>query len=327
MAKLTKQQIAEGIKQIPIERIILGAQGNIKLTPKQKRFAEQVVATGNKTEAYRRAYDHKGSNRTAGRDSQKIANKPSVATYITALEAAKSAEEYLLPARIRTMAIHKLTSMALNDGIAPAQQLKALELVGKMTEVALFSERREVVHTLDASSMRDKLLQSLKLAIQTSASIDTRRKHSAQELLERITGKSEPVQDLEILKPSTSMDASHAIDPAGLEPLAASIPGATPVQNPDLSPPTVPQPPFFQNATIGHLHSIPHKELPLESIPEHKESPPVAENLTVARATVTEIPKQNQQLNFEGGGVVSFVEGSVPVGGMTPPPSNWVENG
>jgi phage terminase small subunit len=32
------------------------AKGNIKLTAKQQRFAEEWFATGNKTEAYRRAY-------------------------------------------------------------------------------------------------------------------------------------------------------------------------------------------------------------------------------------------------------------------------------
>ena len=59
MKRLTKAEIAQGMKTVPIETIILGAQGKqgIKLTKKQKEFAEQVVATGNKTEAYRRSYN------------------------------------------------------------------------------------------------------------------------------------------------------------------------------------------------------------------------------------------------------------------------------
>ena len=91
MKKLTKKEIAEGIQAMPIERIILGAnsKNGIKLTKKQKEFAEQVVATGNKTEAYRRAYNTNGKRTTASRDAIKVSSNPNVLTYINALNAHK----------------------------------------------------------------------------------------------------------------------------------------------------------------------------------------------------------------------------------------------
>ena len=80
MKKLTRKEIQEGLKTVPIERIMLGASNpnNIRLTKKQKTFAEELVKTGNKTEAYRRAYDTTGKRETASRDAQKIANNPHV---------------------------------------------------------------------------------------------------------------------------------------------------------------------------------------------------------------------------------------------------------
>ena len=189
MNKLSRQDIKEGMKAIPIEKIVLGSNNpnGVKLTKKQKHFAEQLVVTGNKTEAYRRAYKADGKRQTNARNAQTVAKNSHVQTYIMALEAAKQAEEYLLPARLRALTIHKLSQLALSDEIAPAQQLKALELIGKMTEVALFSERREIVHSLDSNTLKAKLMEAVQLAISKSKSIRTSTKRTAQDLLAEIT--------------------------------------------------------------------------------------------------------------------------------------------
>jgi phage terminase small subunit len=195
MKKLSRKEIQEGLKSVPIERIMLGASNpsNIRLTKKQKTFAEELVKTGNKTEAYRRSYDTNGKRETASRDAQKIANNPKVNTYVMAMQSAKEVEEYLLPSRLRTMAIHKLSNMALNDDLPPAQQLKALELIGKMSEVSLFTHRAEVIHTVDSNSLRVKLMEAIQVAIQRSQSIHVKTKRSAQELLDEINNVDEPI--------------------------------------------------------------------------------------------------------------------------------------
>jgi len=200
MKKLTKKEIAEGIQSVPIERILLGAnsKNGIKLTKKQKEFAEQVVATGNKTEAYRRAYNTNGKRTTASRDAIKVSSNPNVLTYMNALNAQKEVEEYLLPTRLRALAIHKLSNMALNDELPPAQQLKALELVGKMTEVALFSERREIVHTLDSNTLKAKLMDAVQLAIKNSKTIQARTKKTAQELLAELSADAIDVESNDV---------------------------------------------------------------------------------------------------------------------------------
>jgi phage terminase small subunit len=192
MKKLTRKQIAEGLDAVPMTQILLGSnQAGIALTQKQKAFAAEVVKTGNKSAAYRKAYNHKGKPETAARDAQKVANNPKVATYIQALEAAKEAETYLLPARLRSIAIHRLTGLALNEEIAPAQQLKALELIGKMTEVALFTERRELIQTTSSQTMREQLLNSIRLAISTDGAEDVEA-IEIDSLLDDISGAALP---------------------------------------------------------------------------------------------------------------------------------------
>jgi len=265
--RLTKKEIAEGMKAVPIETIILGAQSKqgIKLTKKQKAFAEQVVATGNKSEAYRRAYNTKGKRETAGVEASKLSRSPNVATYITALEAQKEVEEYLLPPRLRAMAIHKLSSMALNDDLPPAQQLKALELVGKMTEVALFTERRELVHTMDSNTLKAKLMEAVQLAIKNSSSLRVSTKRTAEQLLSEI---NDPVDVV-----SREIDDGQEDDDEQSQENSISEAGYTGSESPISDPPPRGMTPFLPEADAGHLHSISHIRSPT--------------NLTLTHVTVT----------------------------------------
>jgi hypothetical protein len=300
MKRLTKKEIAEGMKAVPIETIILGSQSKqgIKLTKKQKAFAEQVVATGNKSEAYRRAYNTKGKRETAGVEASKLSRSPNVATYITALEAQKEVEEYLLPPRLRAMAIHKLSSMALNDDLPPAQQLKALELVGKMTEVALFTERRELVHTMDSNTLKSKLMEAVQLAIKNSSSLRVSTKRTAEQLLAEI---NDPV---DVVSREVHDDGIEDNQDDNQE-TSISETGDTGSSFPISDPPPRGMTPFLPEAHAGHLHSISHIQSPT--------------NLTLTPVTVTNPLESNtyEELSINP-------DMLVPIGRGVQNP-NWVE--
>jgi len=299
MKKLTKKEIAEGIQSIPIERILLGANSpnGLKLTKKQKEFAEQVVKTGNKSEAYRRAYDHKGKRTTAARDAQKVATSPHVATYINALNMAQEVEDYLLPSRLRTMAINKLANMALNDDLAPAQQLKALELVGKMSEVSLFSQRVEHIHSVDSQTLKAQLLTAITTAITNSNSLQSRVKRTAESLLAEL----------------------NCHDLVEIEGVASEI------LNPE--PPTTPHHPKINSLGAEHLHSISHNESPY-----HNQSTTIDNQEIVTNRNTRVNPNMSNNVihlgeNPKGEGVtkMEWVESNNVI--ETPPITNWVEKG
>jgi len=303
--RLTKAEIAEGMKAVPIETIILGAQSKqgIKLTKKQKAFAEQVVATGNKSEAYRRAYNTKGKRETAGVEASKLSRSPNVATYISALEAQKEVEEYLLPQRLRAMAIHKLSSMALNNDLPPAQQLKALELVGKMTEVALFTERRELVHTMDSSSLKSKLMEAVQLAIENSKSIRTSTKRTAEQLLAEI---NEPV-DADYV--DVAEDDEQNSDSSIEQSMSEESEGGVASENHFSDPPPRGMTPFLPESDAGHLHSIPHNQ----------SATITDQNLTLTPVTVT-IPLESD--TYEELSINPDMLVPLGMGSQNP---NWVE--
>ena len=92
-----------------------------------------------------------------------------VQAQVEAYKAAFEAQKYTTPAHLRALAIHELTKHCLDPEFPPAQRIKALELIGKMTEVALFTERREVVQVTDSAQLKDRLMDTLRTITQAEA--------------------------------------------------------------------------------------------------------------------------------------------------------------
>jgi hypothetical protein len=67
------------------------------------------------------------------------------------------------------LVLERLTAHAIDPEVKPAQRLRALELLGKVTEVAAFTERRELIKVTDSSQARTKLIQTLRDAMRAGA--------------------------------------------------------------------------------------------------------------------------------------------------------------
>jgi hypothetical protein len=64
------------------------------------------------------------------------------------------------------------------------------DIIGKMTEVSLFTERKEIIKTDHTTEAKTKLLKTLAQAIANSRSISTDKKRDAESLLAEITGET-----------------------------------------------------------------------------------------------------------------------------------------
>ena len=169
--RLTRKEINEGLSQVPVEEILLGRSRShgVALTPKQLKFAEELAKGESKAGAYRKAYNTQASPAHQSLEGQRLAKHPIISQQVEAIKLALEAEKYATPLHLRSLVIQRLTEKALDPDVNHAQQLRALELLGKVTEVAAFTERRETVHVHDAQAMREKLLHSLRLAVQADA--------------------------------------------------------------------------------------------------------------------------------------------------------------
>ena len=186
--KLTRKQIKEGLEAMPIDTLLLGEPKT--LTKKQKDFAQAVALGKPKAQAYREAYDTTASPQIQATEGHKLAKHPQINLMIEAMKLSLEAQKYLLPSHLRALTIQKLTEKAIDPDVNHAQQIKALELLGKITEVALFSERKEVITTDTSAKAKDKLINTLAQAIRSSNHISMDKKQEAESLLSEITGGS-----------------------------------------------------------------------------------------------------------------------------------------
>ena len=242
--KLTRKAIAEGLEAVPIDTVILGAANSRekRLTAKQREFARQIALGETKAGAYRKSRETKAKPETASRRGQDLAKNSAVAAQIDAFRLAIEAERSRTPAHLRALTIHELTKHALDENFPPAQRVKALELLGKITEVALFTERREVVQVKDSGEIRERLMDSIRLAIKSSAQdvevID------ADSLLAEINGAADPAAE------GTADEVAQDATP----------PGATPLFVSEAHPQTVHSNPHTQSAENGSPTEITNEQ-------------------------------------------------------------------
>lgn len=291
--KINRSQIREALDQLPIEEILLGNKAESKtLTSKQKAFAEEIAKGATKAGAYKKAYASKGTSHTRSREASKLLENPQISTHVDQIKLAIEAQKYLFPAHLRALAIQQLTEKALDPTIPPAIQVRCLELIGKMSDVALFQERKEIRETATTSEAKTKLINTLAEAIRSSRSLSTDRKKDAEDLLKEITG-DDPItidQIPEIEDPETE---DPKTDPAGVQ--LSSDPEIEETAQ-DLTPPT-PTPQNVPASAASPCHSISDKRSP--------DFDPPIENITT-----------------DGEGVSNFWEQSIEAPTGNTPPSH-----
>ena len=271
--KLTRKQIKEGLEATPIDTLLLGSPKT--LTAKQKAFAESVAKGKSKAEAYRTAYDTNTTANAQRVEAHRLSLNPNISLMIEGLKVGLEAQKYLLPAHLRALTIQKLTEKALDPDVNHAQQIKALELLGKITEVSLFTERKEITATDTSASAKDRLIQSLAQAIRSSANISTAKKAEADDLLAEITGGSlsnpEPMtvdndpsaesiqeaqEESQVLSEAPEADEAETLDPPMPTPQNFIEFGATPTH-------TIPD---KQSAPITETHPLSNETAEWEGV-------------------------------------------------------------
>jgi hypothetical protein len=240
--KLSRKAVKEGLQAVPVDVLLLGAAAakETKLTAKQRKFAERIALGDTKAGAYRAAYDSKGNGYTQSRRGQELAKHSAIQAQIEALKLAGEAARHATPAALRSLVIQQLTEHALSQDVPPAQRLRALELLGKVTEIAAFTERREIVQAIDAAGARAALLESLRDALrQTSIDAEIVSRPGSDRkpaLIDRADGNS--VTDAVMAADPGRGDEGASGDPTGAAPPARPGPSAPAMlSNPNIGSP------------------------------------------------------------------------------------------
>jgi hypothetical protein len=166
--KLTRSQIKQGIEQIPMETILNVSKET--LTPKMKRFAKEVAMGSSGSEAYRKAYNTKAKPKQVANDAYQLRKRPDIAETIKAYEAAIEAQTYQTPAALRALVIQTLVQTMIDPEAKDSVKVAAAKTLGTVTEVAAFTERKEVRTITSSEDTKAKLMARLRDMMKAEAS-------------------------------------------------------------------------------------------------------------------------------------------------------------
>jgi phage terminase small subunit len=185
--KLSRKALEQAAKETPIEHI-LGRQVSGALTPKQRKFAHEVAKGSTKADAYRAAYDVT-SQRTLNVEPYMLARDPRITREIEAYTLAIEAEKHRTPAALRSLVIQGLVQVALNEDTKDSVRVQALKTLGTVTEVAAFTERKEVRTISSSEDARARVMQELRGLISAGATDATIIEADADSLLAELSVK------------------------------------------------------------------------------------------------------------------------------------------
>lgn len=198
-----------------------------ELTGKQKKFAREVAMGATKADAYRKAYNPK-SKWTMQTQPYQLSRNERVANEIEAIKAAIAAQEYQTPAALRALVIQSLVGVITDPESKPGQITAAAKVLGTVTEVAAFTERKEVRTITSSEDARAKIMAELR----------------------QLT--ADDVQDV-------------TIDDADSLMRELAISGESETHR-------TPTPQADSEESLAYIHTIPHEQPPLRTIPHESTS-------------------------------------------------------
>jgi len=98
---------------------------------------------------------------------REVMANPLIQERMKAVTEAVEVQSALSPLQVRALVVDQLMKHALDDELSPATRLKALQMLGKVTEVGAFTERRQVEHVKDPGVVKDELISALKAALKS----------------------------------------------------------------------------------------------------------------------------------------------------------------
>jgi len=165
---VSRKQIREALDSTPLESIL--GKGARELTHKQKTFAKTIAKGGvTKADAYRIAYDAKGNPKSVGSNASRLAADERIKAEIAAYERAIQAAEHRTPSALRDLVIHSLVQTLIDPETGAAQRIQAAKVLGTVTEVAAFTDRKEVTTITSSADAREKVMHELRLMMNQDA--------------------------------------------------------------------------------------------------------------------------------------------------------------
>jgi hypothetical protein len=199
---------------LPLDSI-LGKGANKSLSPKMKRFAREVAQGATKADAYRAAYNPQ-SRHTLTNKPYMLMRDERIQAEIQALQLAEQAAALQTPAQLRALVIQTLVQTAIDPETKPAVRVQAAKVLGTVTEVAAFTERKEVRTISSSEDARAKVMQEIKaLMLGTDSAEDVQARELLDELQQDTATQYDDTQVVDSIDSDTS-DTAESVEKSGV---------------------------------------------------------------------------------------------------------------
>jgi hypothetical protein len=168
--KLSRKEVNQALETVPLDQLF-STDVSKGLTHKQKTFAREVAKGSTKAQAYRTAYKPNAAPSTIVTEPYAVARNPLVSREIEAYRLALAAQEYQSPAALRALVIQSLVQVVIDPTAKQATKVAAAKVLGTVTEVAAFTERKEITTIKHSADARAQVLEQLR-SIMRAQSID-----------------------------------------------------------------------------------------------------------------------------------------------------------
>jgi hypothetical protein len=166
--KLSRKQIKESLDTLPMAEI-LGKTVSKGLTHKQRTFAREVAKGQTKANAYRTAYKQNASKRTLACKPYELMRDERIQREIQAYELAIESAKYRSPIALRELVIQSLVQTLIDPEAKQSVRVAAAKVLGTVTEVSAFTERKEIAHITSSDSARIQIMSALSDMLKANA--------------------------------------------------------------------------------------------------------------------------------------------------------------
>ena len=261
---MKRKDIKQALKEMPIETILM--VGKSELTPKQREFARQVALGNTGAESYRKAYDTHTTPKRQGDQASRMKADPRIAAEIQAYELALEAQKYRSSESLRALVIQSLVSVLIDPDAKQSTKVTAAKVLGTVTEVAAFTERKEITTISGSDAIKSQIMDQLKTLMIGSGNQD--------------------VTDVDAVDLLAELSASDADGDSILETEGVPFADGAPADPTHGAPPAV-----GKQESRAHIHTIPHEQSannfhPHDETDQSTETPPLSSETQTPRGGI-----------------------------------------
>jgi hypothetical protein len=166
----SRKQVKAAIEDQGISRVLMTRKS--ALTPKQRKFAENVALGNTGADAYRLAYDAQGKPKTIGDNASRLKADSRIKAEIEAYQLAIESQKYQSAANIRALVVQSLVQVLIDSESSPAHKISSAKVLGSISEIGMFVDRKEITHVNSSDDIRNTIMDQLRTIASDATDVD-----------------------------------------------------------------------------------------------------------------------------------------------------------